>query len=333
MRIAIIGMGIRGQMYARTVQQNPAAVLVGVADINNDTARQAAARYQVPSFSDVEQMLDETHPDALIIATPDFAHRAPALAAAARRIHLLIEKPLATTTADATAIVEAVERAGVTCQVAFENRWNPAFVQVKSAIERGDLGRLCHMNARLNDTVYVPTRMLSWAGRSTVGWFLLSHLVDMAMWLSGQRPQRVYATATRRVLPTLGVETLDSLHTILSFPGFEVMFETSWVLPESLPTVFDLKFEIVGDRGALFVDCQDQMVHQAIGRYSYPGTLVTEIDGRLRGFPMDMVDSFITAVSQGKASPVSLADGLAVTQIVEAAHRSAEVGEPLHLSL
>ena len=331
MRIAIVGMGIRGQMYARTVQQNPTATLVGVSDVNNETTEQTAARYHVAGFNDVEDMLDKTHPDALIIATPDFAHCAPALAAAARHIHLLIEKPLAITITEAATIVEAAERAGITCQVAFENRWNPAFVQVKSAIERGDLGQLCHMSARLNDTLFVPPRMLSWAGRSTVGWFLLSHLVDMALWLSGQRPHRVYATATRRILPTLGIKTYDSLHTILSFPSFEVMFETSWVLPESLPTVFDFKFEIVGDRGALFVDCQDQMVHQATGRYTYPGTLVTELNGRLRGFPMDMVDSFISAVSQGKASLVSLADGLAVTQIVEAAHRSVELGEPLHL--
>ena len=57
------------------------------------------------------------------------------------------------------------------------------------------------MNGRLNDTLFVPTSMLSWAARSTVGWFLLPHLVDLALRLSDKTPVHCYGVATRRVFP------------------------------------------------------------------------------------------------------------------------------------
>ena len=87
----------------------------------------------------------------------------------------------------------AVRRAGVLCQVAFENRWNPPYLAAKEAIERGDIGTVLSLNSRINDRIDVPLSMLSWGATSSPGWFLLSHTVDLARWLSGQEPVRVYA--------------------------------------------------------------------------------------------------------------------------------------------
>jgi predicted dehydrogenase len=247
------------------------------------------------------------------------------LEAAQRGVHLLVEKPFATTVADAEQMLKAVNQAGIHCQVAFENRWNPAFAQARAAIARGELGEVELMNARLNDTLFVPTRMLSWAARSTVGWFLLPHLVDLALWLSDKTPTFCYATASKRVLLSLGVDTWDSIHAILKFDdGTHAIFETCWILPTSLPTLFDFKFEIVGQHGALFIDTQDQMVHQASQMFTYPGTLVTEVDGRLRGFPVDMLDSFIACLVENRPPATTAEYGAWVTRIVAAIHESAQ---------
>jgi len=324
-RIGILGMGTRGRLFARAVAQNRDARLVALSDVNPKALANAETRFHVPGYADFRVMLEKEQPDALIIATPDFTHCQPVLEAAQRGVHLLVEKPFATTVAEAEQMLEAVERAGIHCQVAFENRWNPAFIQAKKAITKGELGEIELINGRLNDTLFVPTRMLSWAAHSTVGWFLLPHLVDLALWLTQKTPTRCYASATKRVLPRLNVDTWDAIQAILCFDdGTQAAFEVCWILPTSLPTLFDFKFEIVGQRGALFINTQDQMVHQAGQTFTYPGSLVYEVDGHLRGFPVDMIDSFIASLTEDRQPTPGAKEGVRVTRIVAAIHESAQ---------
>jgi predicted dehydrogenase len=329
-RTAIAGMGIRGSLFAQGLTQNPTAELVGVCDADQEALKEASEAWGVPGYQDFEELLEAQQVDAAIICTPDFAHRAPVLAAARHGVHVMVEKPLATTEAEAREMMEAVRQAGVICQVAFENRWNPPFTTIKQAVEQGELGEVSLINAKLNDTLYVPTTMLGWAEKSTVGWFLLPHVVDLAIWLSGKRPSKVYAVANKRVLPALGIDTYDTICTTLSFEGeMQAMFETTWVLPASAPAVFDFKFEIVGDKGAMYVDAQDQMVHQATARFSYPGTLVADIHGRTRGFPLYMLDSFIDSVEEERDPLATIEEGYQVTRVIDAVHRSIETGHPV----
>ena len=331
-RTAILGMGIRGNLYAQGLKQNPDAEIVGISDQSEKAVREASDRWGVPGFSDFDTMLDDLKPDAVLICTPDFAHRDYVLAAAARGIHIMVEKPLATSEEAAREMLDAVESAGVICQVAFENRWNPPFVQIKRAVEAGEIGDISLVSAKLNDTVFVPTQMLSWAGKSTVGWFLLPHVLDLAMWLSGKKPVKVYSVANKTVLPARGVDTYDTICTIVSFEaGMQAMFETTWVLPESLPTVFDFKFEILGDKGVMHADCQNQMVDASTDRFAYPGTLMVDIHGIARGFPLYMLDSFVQSVKSGEKPLATIQDGYEVTRVIDAAHRSIESGEPVAL--
>ncbi len=127
--IGIVGMGTRGHLFARAVAQNRDARLVALSNVNPQTLAEAAPRFAIPGYADCWELLKKERPDALVVATPDFAH-------------LLVETPFATTVAEAEQMLGAVERAGVCCQLAFENRWNPAFVQARGAIARGELGEI-----------------------------------------------------------------------------------------------------------------------------------------------------------------------------------------------
>ncbi|HEY64130.1 MAG TPA: Gfo/Idh/MocA family oxidoreductase [Caldilineae bacterium] len=330
-RVGIVGMGIRGMMYARAVNESGLGRVEAVCDIS-ERSRESAKALDIPVYASHQELYERATLDAVIIATPDFAHREPAVDAAARGLHLMIEKPLATSLEDAAAIRDAVRDAGVRCMIAFENRWNPAFVQARAAIARGEVGAVRWINARLNDTIWVPTGMLGWAARSSPGWFLLPHIADLAMWLSGARPRRVYAAGLRGQLSERGVDTWDALHVLVEWePPMTTVFEVAWTLPESLPNVYDFKFELVGESGALFIDTQDQMVHQAGERWTYPGTLVSEIDGRLQGFPIWMTQRWLRGLAEGADLEPGVDQGYAVTRLCWAAHRSAEVGEPIEV--
>jgi hypothetical protein len=125
MRIGVVGAGTMGARYAERIRSGEfgrGLELAGVADLDEARARTAAG--DAPAFGSVEALL-EARPDALYIATPDGAHRGPAVAAAEAGVPFLLEKPLATTLADAQAIAGAVARAGIVAEVNFSNRWNP----------------------------------------------------------------------------------------------------------------------------------------------------------------------------------------------------------------
>ena len=332
-RIGIIGMGIRGEMYAQGLDQNQDAVLAAICDIQPKVVTAAAQKWDVPGYSDYKTLVNHSKLDALIICTPDFAHSEPALYACEKNIHMLIEKPLATTGMDAERIRDAVRKNNVICQLAFENRWNPPFVRIKSAIRDGELGEIRIINARLDDTIWVPTQMIPWAGKTTVGWFLLPHLLDLAIWLSGKSPLKVYAVANKGHLSGLGIDTYDSILTTVSFEGgMETVFQNSWVLPESSPAVYDFRFAIYGEQGAAHINSQEQMIHQFTDRFTYPGSLNIDIHGKTRGFPLYMLDSFVEAVKNQETPLATVDDGLLVTRVVEAVHRSIKLEQPVFLS-
>jgi predicted dehydrogenase len=109
-RFGIAGAGIRDELFAQAIAQMPGAKLVAVCDVNEPRAAELANRCGAKAYSTHTAMLDHHNLDALIVATPDFGHRDIAVAGAERGLHLMIEKPLATTIEEARQISAAVRR-------------------------------------------------------------------------------------------------------------------------------------------------------------------------------------------------------------------------------
>ncbi len=329
LRIGIIGAGTRGRMYLRALRTVPGVEVTAVADASLPTAEAIARDLGVRTYPSHTALFNGERLDAVVIATPDFAHRTPALDAARAGLHLLIEKPLASTVEDATAIRDAVDTAGVQCMVAFENRWNPAFVRARAAIDSGTVGDVVAQSAHLSNTYTVPLSMLAWSAQSSPGWFLMPHTVDLAIWLSGKRPARVYATGFRGQLARRGIDTWDGIHALLTFEdGTSATLESLWVLPESMPSVVDFKYRLIGSDAALYIDQQDQGLWYAGERLEFPATSVLDVDGTPQGFPSWMAITFARNLLAGKALSPGVDHGLLVTQVVQAIHESLVDGLP-----
>src|SRR5712692_5305474 len=112
MRVGIAGAGIRGNLFAHSLALTEEGALAAICDQLPERAAEIGARFGVPPFADLESMIREAELDALIVATPDFAHRDLAVKAAHAGLHLMVEKPLATTMDDADAIRSAVRESG-----------------------------------------------------------------------------------------------------------------------------------------------------------------------------------------------------------------------------
>lgn len=323
-RIGIVGAGIRGQLFYEALSAQPGVTVVGLCDPS------AAARTRFASALQPSVAVVETHKelydlglDVAIVSTPDFAHTEPVLDACAAGLDVVVEKPLATSVADATAIRDAVVAAGVRCVVAFENRWNPVFTRAREGL--ADTGSLISQWIRLSNSFSVPTNMLrSWAGRSSPGWFLMPHTVDIAMWISGGSPVSVSAVGRRGALAARGIDTWDVLFAHLRFAdGSVAALESSWVLPDGLPSIVDFRYEAVTDGARIEFDLGQQGVRITETKTTSVGLLPFTTGGAIQGMPQWMIRDVVDGLARGETVGADVHHGLAVTQVVAAIHASA----------
>lgn len=330
-RLGVVGGGIRGSMFAAAIRQHRLADLVALCDPDQAVRERVGAELGVPVHPDLETML-AAHPEltGAVIATPDFAHREPVVRCLERGLDLMIEKPLATSVADADAIVAAAERAGTRIMIAFENRWNPRFAEVRRQLAAGEAGAVVNQVVNLNDTIFVPTSMLSWADRSSPAWFLMPHSLDLACWLSDSRPVEVYARGVRRVLPGLGVDTWDAVSaTFTMADGSITVLNSQWVLPTSMPAVFDFRYELNTDRASYRLNISDS----GLSRYDDSGARWIQLGGyqhhgELRGLGVDMIDDFVALLCGDDRAVPGAHDGRLITAAIAAVHASLDSGRP-----
>lgn len=335
-RFAVVGLGNWGVMHIAAYKAHPAAEVIAVCDANADRAKQVAASQGIPkAYHRVEDLVADANVDAVSIVTPDFAHTDAALAVIQAGKHMLIEKPLATTLEDCRRIVAAGDASDRKLMVDFHNRWSPIFSQAKRAIDDGKLGDPCMVYLRLNDQISVPTNMLPWAHRSAVTWFVGTHAVDTVRWLYGREVRRVYAVKRSRVLTSMGIDTPDFYQSTLELEGGGVaVVENCWILPNTAPALIDLKCEIVGTDGAVYIDASHHRGLEIYGRDGgwYPDLFVCpRVHDQTRGFALESIRHFVDCIVADRRPMCTLADGLAVTKIILAIHQSAEQGRPVDL--
>jgi len=331
----VIGTGLFGENHALAYSRLPDVELVAVCDVNGERAQAVAQKYGARAcYTDYEELLKHSDIQAVSIATPDFAHRDIAVAAAQAGKHILCEKPLATNLEDAQAMVNAARAAGVKLMVDFHNRVNPPFVAARRSIEAGEIGRPAYAYIRLSNTTFVPQEMLSWASRSSALWFLGSHTVDLMRFLLDDEVRRVYAVTRARILKSQGIGTQDFHVAIMEFTqGTVVTMENAWILPRSQPMVYDFKLELLGSEGAIYANPSHHgALEKHIGnRLSYGDVLgiTPTSDLRIGGFVLEAIARFVDAVLYDRPLLATGEDGLEAVRIVGAIERSAESGQPV----
>lgn len=133
-RTGVWGVGVWGEKHARVYQALPEAELAGVYDHDPVRAREVAERYGCRAFESAEELLAAC--DAVSIAVPTVEHRAAAERAAAAGRHALVEKPMAVTVDEATAMIAAARSANVVLQVGQVERFNPALLAARPHVRR-----------------------------------------------------------------------------------------------------------------------------------------------------------------------------------------------------
>lgn len=198
-RAAVIGAGNMGRHHVRILAGMDDVDLVAVVDPGIDPAKWSFPLESSCHFSSIDDLPEI---DFAVIATPTQAHVAVACELASRGVHLLIEKPLAESPAEAAKIVAAAEAAGVTLAVGHVERFNPAVRMIAKLATDPRLvqfERLSPYTPRIRDSVVFD---------------LMVHDLDLACWICGGTPTRVQASGTK-----VFSDSVDVASAILEFPG------------------------------------------------------------------------------------------------------------------
>ncbi len=329
--IGIVGAGLRGRLFAEALKGQPDITVVGFAEPSAKVAEGARAATGLPVRASHPELLEAFDPDAVIVATPDFAHRQIAVDVAEAGKHLLIEKPVATTLDDAHAIAAAVHRAGVRCLVGFENRWNPHVVQAKAAM--ANLGEPITASATLSNSFFVPTTMLSWAARSSPAWFLMPHTLDLVLWLTGRTPVSVSAVGSRGVLAQRGIDTWDVVHALVTFDdGSTATLSSAWTLPDAGDGIVDFRFQVIGTEGSVTADLSHQGLTVVSDKYRSAWPVSGRIGRSQVGPAVWMVQDFAAGLVDGGDLGPGIDHGVLVTQIICAIEHSITTGQTVQLT-
>lgn len=190
--VGITGAGTIGTVHAEALSKIEGARLVAVTSTREATGRQLADAHGAEWHAELGELLARPDVDAVILGTPSGLHAAEAVAAARARKHVITEKPMATTLADADRMIRACQNAGVTLSVILQYRFNRDVLHLKRAVEAGLFGRLVLGNAFVHwhRTQAYYEESDGWRGTWALdgGGALMNqsiHAIDLIQWILG----------------------------------------------------------------------------------------------------------------------------------------------------
>jgi len=327
-RVAVVGAGFMGERHARIYAGLPDVELVAVCDVRDGAARELGARTGARAYTDYGELLRRDDIDAVSVCTPDGLHREPCELAIRAGRHVLVEKPIATTAADAEAIAAAAAKAGVVLLVGHCLRFDPRYDQARQAVERGELGAIQTIYTRRANTVAAQDRL---GGRCPLPLFLGVHDYDVMRWLAASEVERVTAESKWGMLKDLGFPVEDANCALLRFAsGALGVAELSWILPRGFPAAGDHRLDVVGSAGALAIATLDTGLRRADGQRA---VLIDTASGpSVQGHPGGMfyfeLRHFVDCV-RGRATPaITPHDAVKALRIALAVERAAATGMP-----
>jgi predicted dehydrogenase len=325
LRLGLIGAGAVGALHAEAARDTPGVRVTAVCDRDPVRARSVAAGHGARTFAEHRDLLDAGLVDAVVVNTPHALHADIVCAAAGRGLHVLVEKPMATTVADCARMVSGCVDAGVRLMVGHVQHFLPDKVAARAAIDAGEIGApLLFADERTSD--YRPGRRPAWFfDRQLAGGGVLmnigAHCVDRVLWLAASHARQVRATL---VTPAGWQVETDAVVRLELADGQAAQIA---VASAGAPPAHD-RLTVVGERGTLVVS-------------PYAGT-VRHVDGRARVLfeptRMDIprafaaqLAAFARCVLDGAAPAVSGSHGLHVVSVILAAYASANAGAPVEI--
>lgn len=322
---------LHAEAYIGNLRANPDVDFIGFADDDRERGRHFAEVFDAPLFESYAALLAEK-PDGVLVCSENVKHHDLVHMAAEAGVHVLSEKPLATSLEEARAMVQACERAGVKLMTAFPMRFNVPAMNIKTLIDSGQLGAI--YGANTTNQGEMPRHHREWfVDRALSGGGAVMdhtvHLADLLRWFFGCEVVEVYAQTNAILYSDQQVDVETGGLIMLTFEnGVFASIDCSWSRPPYYPTWGNLKMEIVGQNGLATMDAFRQALTVYTHSLKRPTYAFWGSDSNQR-----MVDEFVAALKEDRAPAITSYDGLRAVEIALAAYRSAASGEPVTVEM
>ncbi|WP_409269975.1 Gfo/Idh/MocA family protein [Pseudomonas sp. KCJK9044] len=337
LRIALIGAGIMGRQHYQHLRNVPQAQLCAVAD-PGPQAEAFATECGVAWFADHRKMLEQTKPEAVIIANPNNQHVATALACVEAGVPVLVEKPVGVHLDEVRALVAASQRHGVPVLVGHHRRHNPLIARARQVIQDGRLGRLINVTALWQLQKPASYFETPWRREPGAGFLLtnLIHDLDLLRYLCGEVVQ-VQAFTRNDVR---GFANEDSAAVLLQFANGALGSLTgsdavaapwSWELGSGESPVYPRQADqpcylLAGTEGALSIP-QLKRWHYAETGSGWHTPLLQSEEAIPPGEALTLQLQHFIRVARGQEAPlIDAADGGRTLALIEAIRQAAESG-------
>ncbi len=324
MRIGIWSLAhMHAESYLACLCKRSDVASVTIVDETPARAQEVAARHGVAWVRSAKELLARA--DAVIITSANADHASMALQAAEAGVHALVEKPLATTRADALTMIDAFATRGLVLATAFPCPFSPAFCALQERVVAGELGEVLAL--RTTNHGSMPGGFFIELARSGGGAVMdhSVHVADLLRRLTGSNPVRVQAEIGHglyhQAWDDSGLLTLDMAS------GAVATLDASWSRPKSYPTWGDVTLQVIGTRGSAYADLFGQHVTLYPAEASPPrwvpwGSNLDEL----------MIDDFLGAMAQGRPPRSTGWEGLKALEVALAAYASANTGQPVEIA-
>ena len=348
LKVGIIGMGAIGEIHGDAYLATGKAEVASICDADKAVVEKQGERLAVKSrFADYRDLL-ATDVHAVSVCVPNHLHREVTVASFEAGKHVLCEKPMAMSTAEAGEMIAAHEQSGKVGQMAMVWRHKAGPRVIREYVEAGLLGEIYHMRA-----VMVRRRGIPGLG----GWFTTKarsgggpmidlgvHWFDLCMWLSDQWTPTSVSAATYQKFGTPmedytyvgmwagppkyhGTFDVEDYSTgLVRFGGKCTMsFEIAW----AANTDGQSFIELLGDRGGVHFDGTKLTVYtEHNGRLA---DITPQFDGKVNGFEAQK-DRFVDACRGLIPSPATLEQGRTVMKLLDAIYASGEAGREVPIA-
>lgn len=326
MRVGIVGAGTMGSVHAQS-HLEAGHQIAAIYDLRPEAAQVIAQQVGAPVAASYESMLDDPTIELIDICVPTFLHRDFVLAAARAGKHVVCEKPIALTLADASAMIDACQQAGVHFYVAHVVRFFPEYARARELVLDGKVGRPGVI--RTTRGGLFPTGWTDWYATPELSGSLIADLIihdlDWLRWTFGE-VERVYAKS----LLGRTEERLDyALVTLRFASGAIAHVEGTWA-----HTGFRYGFEIAGSGGLLEFDSdkvKPVVISQRTAAAGFAGVAVPESPLKESPYTTEL-RHFARCIRQGETPVVTAHDAYKALEISLAALESARTGRPVTIA-
>jgi len=327
LRVAIVGAGSMGTNHLRVLRdfEEGKVSVVGVAESYPDALARTERIFHVPGFADYRVMIEQARPDLVVVVTPTITHFDVASFALEHGCHVLVEKPIAHTVAEATTLVELAHAKGVVLAVGHIERFNPAVRRLKQLLEEGTLGAIYELHARRLGPF--PPRIRDVG----VTLDLATHDLDVMLFVTGSRVQSLFAQTQQLVRR----DYEDLLLGVLRFDSGAVgVLDVNRLTPTKAR-----ELTVTGERGMFYLNYLTQELTFTENDFEpsdwgQMGSLAGFGDGVMTRYkvhksePLRLeYEDILRAIREGTDAGVPGADGLAVLGIAHDILESAKTGK------